>query len=39
MNGIGQTPIGPVEGTWVVITFLDDENQNPIMLGTIGGIP
>jgi hypothetical protein len=39
MNGIGQTPLGPVEGTWVVVFFRDDEKQQPIMLGTVGGIP
>ncbi len=39
MNGIGQAPVGPVEGTWVVVSFLDEENQNPIMIGTVGGIP
>lgn len=39
MNGIGQTPLGPVEGTWVVVFFRDEEKQQPIMLGTVGGIP
>lgn len=39
MNGIGYTPLGPVEGTWVIVFFRDDEMQQPIMLGTIGGIP
>jgi predicted chitinase len=39
MSGIGHTPIGPVPGTWVIIMFRDDEQQEPIMLGTIGGIP
>jgi uncharacterized protein (TIGR02594 family) len=39
MNGIGWTPVGPVPGTWVVIMFRDEENQQPIMIGTIGGIP
>ena len=39
MNGIGHTPVGPVEGTWVVIFFRDEDEQQPIMLGTIGGIP
>ena len=38
MSGIGQSPVGPVEGTWVVIMFRDDDNQMPIMLGTVGGI-
>jgi hypothetical protein len=39
MNGIGYSPLGPVEGTWVVIFFRDQDNQQPIMMGTIGGIP
>lgn len=39
MNGIGYTPIGPVEGTSVVIMFADNEMQQPIILGTVGGIP
>jgi len=39
MNGIGWSPVGPVCGTWVVISFRDDDLQQPIMLGTIGGIP
>lgn len=39
MNGIGWAPVGPVEGTSVVVIFADQEQQQPIMLGTIGGIP
>lgn len=39
MNGIGHAPVGPVEGTWVVVMFRDPENQHPVILGTIGGIP
>ena len=40
MNGIGQTPMGPVEGTWVVGFFRDGENcQEPVVFGTLGGIP
>lgn len=39
INGIGWTPVGPVPGTWVVIMFSDNDKQNPIMIGTIGGIP
>lgn len=39
MNGIGFTPVGPVEGTTVIIMFADEEMQQPIMLGTVGGIP
>jgi len=39
MNGIGYTPVGPLEGTTVIVMFADDEMQQPIMLGTVGGIP
>jgi predicted chitinase len=39
MNGIGYAPLGPVEGTTVVIMFADADQQQPIMLGTVGGIP
>jgi len=39
MNGIGHSPIGPVEGTSVVIMFADVEQQQPIIIGTVGGIP
>lgn len=39
MSGIGSTPIGPVEGTTVKIEFYDEEEQIPIMTGTVGGIP
>lgn len=39
MNGIGLTPIGPVEGSTVIILFADHDQQQPIILGTVGGIP
>ena len=39
MNGIGWTPVGPVNGTWVLIAFADPDNQKPIMMGTLSGIP
>ena len=40
MSGIGQSPIGPVEGTHVVGFFADGPNaQQPIIMGCIGGIP
>ena len=39
-SGVGSTPVGPVEGTWVVGWFLDgDEKQQPIMMGTLTGKP
>lgn len=39
MSGIGHAPVGPVEGTGVIIIFRDDDEQYPIMIGTVGGIP
>jgi hypothetical protein len=40
MNGIGTTPLGPVEGTHVVGFFRDGNNcQDPIIMGTLGGYP
>lgn len=39
MNGIGWSPTGPVPGTTVVIVFADKDKQQPIMFGTVGGIP
>lgn len=39
MNGIGFTPVGPVEGTTVIVMFADADQQQPIILGTVGGIP
>ena len=35
-SGIGSSPLGPVEGTWVIGFFLDGEDcQQPAMFGTI----
>lgn len=39
ISGIGQTPLGLVEGTWVVVMFQDKDEQYPIIIGSIGGIP
>jgi hypothetical protein len=39
MSGIGYSPVGPVEGTWVVVIFRDPEQQIPVMIGSVGGIP
>ena len=40
VSGIGQTPLGPVEGTWVVGFFSDgEEAQQPIIMGTLPGVP
>ena len=39
VSGIGQTPLGPVEGTWVVGFFSDGgEAQQPVIMGTLPGV-
>tara|TARA_R100000084_G_C4637115_1_gene141583 strand:+ start:222 stop:1307 length:1086 start_codon:yes stop_codon:yes gene_type:complete len=40
VSGVGQTPLGVVEGTWVVGFFQDGaEAQQPIIFGTLPGFP
>ena len=40
VSGVGQTPLGAVEGTWVIGFFQDaDEAQQPIIMGTLPGVP
>jgi len=40
ISGIGTSPTGPVEGTWVVGFFIDGkEMQQPMILGTLVGAP
>lgn len=40
MNGLGHSPTGPAEGTWVWGFFKDNESaQDPVVLGVIAGIP
>lgn len=39
MSGIGHAPVGPVEGSWVVVIFSDVDQQQPIIIGTLGGVP
>jgi len=40
ISGKGTTPIGPLEGTWVVGWFLDgEEKQQPLIVGTLAGKP
>lgn len=39
LSGIGTSPLGLVEGTWVVVMFQDEHKQFPIIIGSIGGIP
>ena len=39
-TGVGTSPTGPVEGTWVIGFFRDGEAaQEPVFFGTLGGIP
>ena len=39
VSGIGQTPLGPVEGTWVVGFFSDGSDaQQPVIMGTLPGV-
>jgi muramidase (phage lysozyme) len=39
-SGIGWSPTGPVEGTWVFGFFMDGaEGQQPAFLGTINAVP
>jgi hypothetical protein len=39
-TGVGSSPLGPVEGTWVIGFYRDGEDgQEPMFFGTIGGIP
>lgn len=39
ISGIGTSGQYMVNGTWVVVDFLDKDQQYPIVLGTIQGIP
>jgi hypothetical protein len=40
VSGLGQTPLGAVEGTWVVGFFQDGgDAQQPIIIGTWPGVP
>lgn len=39
IDGIGSTPTGLVEGSWVVVQFLDQYHQIPIIMGTLPGKP
>jgi len=39
-TGVGTTPLGPVEGTWVIGFYRDgNAGQEPMFFGTLGGIP
>jgi len=40
VSGIGQSPLGAVEGSWVVGFFQDGSDaQQPIIIGTLPGVP
>ena len=40
VSGVGQTPLGTVEGSWVVGFFQDGADaQMPVIIGTLPGIP
>ena len=40
VSGIGQTPLGTIEGSWVVGFFTDGTNaQMPCIIGTLPGVP
>lgn len=36
-SGVGTAPLGPVEGSWVLVVFMDPDQQMPMMLGTLAG--
>ena len=38
-SGLGQTPPFFVEGTWVYITYRDEDRQEPLIHGSLSGIP
>lgn len=37
VSGIGTSPTGLVEGSWVVVTFFDQDMQKPVILGSLSG--
>jgi GH24 family phage-related lysozyme (muramidase) len=39
ISGIGSSPVGLVEGSVVKIEFADPDQQQPFIIGSIGGIP
>ena len=40
VSGVGQSPLGAVEGTWVVGFFTDGPSaQQPVIMGTLPGVP
>jgi hypothetical protein len=39
VSGIGISPTGIVQGAWVAVEFLDNDNQYPVVIGSIHGNP
>lgn len=39
ISGIGHAPVGIVEGTSVIVQFVDGDLQQPFVVGVLGGIP
>lgn len=39
VNGIGHSPTGLVEGAWVICVFTEEDQQTPLILGTVASIP
>jgi len=39
ISGIGYSPVGVMEGTWVIVQYIDVEKQIPFVVGVMGGIP
>lgn len=39
ITGIGHAPVGVMEGTWVLIQYIDPDKQMPFVVGSVGGIP
>ena len=40
VSGVGNTPLGAVEGTWVIGFFIDGPDaQQPMIMGTLPGVP
>jgi GH24 family phage-related lysozyme (muramidase) len=39
ISGIGHAPVGVMEGTCVIVQYVDNDMQQPFVVGTLGGIP
>lgn len=39
ISGIGFSPSGLVQGSWVIVSFIDKDCQYPLILGSFHGIP